>query len=117
MRQGIENIKTHPKKFMRNVAANISRMCFSFPYSYTPQKLTTLFYVLPNAFLLSWAGHRRRCVVGAASAGNRRLSPGARFHGVDVRGKLVALRRPANALPYRPRRPLPRLTGGLRGVE
>ena len=52
-RQAIDNIKAHPAKFLRNVAANVTRMWFSFPYSYTPQKLTTLFYVLPNSFLLS----------------------------------------------------------------
>ena len=53
-RQAIVNIKTHPAKFLQNLVANIARMCFSFPYSYTPQKLTTLFYILPNSFLL-WA--------------------------------------------------------------
>jgi hypothetical protein len=52
-RQAIINIQTHPAKFLRNVAANVTRICYSFPYSYTPQKLTTLFYVLPNSFLLS----------------------------------------------------------------
>lgn len=65
-RQAIENIKTHPAKFLKNVAANITRMCFSFPYSYTPQKLTTLFYMLPNAFLLSML------VVGAVALWARR---------------------------------------------
>lgn len=52
-RQAVENIAARPAKYLKNVAANASRMCFSFPYSYTPQKLTTLFYVLPNALLLS----------------------------------------------------------------
>jgi hypothetical protein len=52
-RQAIDNIKAHPAKYLRNVAANVSRIWFSFPYSYTPQKLTTLFYVLPNSLLLS----------------------------------------------------------------
>ena len=42
----------HPAKLLRNVAANVTRIWFSFPYSYTPQKLSTLFYVLPNSFLL-----------------------------------------------------------------
>jgi hypothetical protein len=51
--QAIDNIKAHPAKFLRNVVANVSRIWFSFPYSYTPQKLTTLFYVLPNSLLLS----------------------------------------------------------------
>jgi hypothetical protein len=52
-RQAIDNIRAHPAKYLRNVAANVSRMWFSFPYSYTPQKLTTLFYVLPNSLLLA----------------------------------------------------------------
>jgi hypothetical protein len=52
-RQAIDNIKAHPAKFLRNLVANVARMCYSFPYSYTPQKLTTLFYVLPNSLLLS----------------------------------------------------------------
>ena len=52
-RQAIENIKAHPAKFAQNVVANVSRMWFSFPYSYTSQKLTTLVYVLPDSLLLS----------------------------------------------------------------
>jgi hypothetical protein len=52
-RQAIDNIQAHPAKYARNVLANITRMWYSFPYSYTPQKLTTLFYVLPNSLLLS----------------------------------------------------------------
>lgn len=52
-REAVANIAAHPAKYLKNVAANVARLCFSFPYSYTPQKLTTLFYVLPNALLLS----------------------------------------------------------------
>jgi 4-amino-4-deoxy-L-arabinose transferase-like glycosyltransferase len=52
-RHAIDNIASHPAKFLRNVAANISRMWYSFPYSYTPQKLTTLFYAVPGSLLLS----------------------------------------------------------------
>lgn len=55
-RQAMMNIRSHPKKFVTNVLANVSRMWFSFPYSYTPQKLRTLFYVLPNSVLLSGLG-------------------------------------------------------------
>ena len=52
-RRAVDNILAHPGKYARNVAANVTRIWFSFPYSYTPQKLTTLFYVLPNSLLLS----------------------------------------------------------------
>lgn len=52
-RRALENIRSHPAKYVRNVAANVARTWFSFPYSYTPQKLTTLFYVLPNSLLLA----------------------------------------------------------------
>jgi len=52
-RRAVDNILARPEKYLRNVAANVTRIWFSFPYSYTPQKLTTLFYVLPNSLLLS----------------------------------------------------------------
>jgi 4-amino-4-deoxy-L-arabinose transferase-like glycosyltransferase len=53
MRQrALQNIREHPAKFAENVAANLSRLFFSFPFSYTPQKLRVLFYVVPNGLLL-----------------------------------------------------------------
>jgi len=51
-REAIHKIMSHPKKFAMNLAANAARMFFSYPYSYTPQKLSTLFYIVPNMFLL-----------------------------------------------------------------
>lgn len=51
--RAVANIVARPGRYLRNVAANIARMWYSFPYSYTPQKLTTLFYALPNSLLLS----------------------------------------------------------------
>jgi hypothetical protein len=48
----INNIRSNPLKFAQNVAANISRLWFSFPYSFTQQKLTTLFYMIPNSLIL-----------------------------------------------------------------
>jgi 4-amino-4-deoxy-L-arabinose transferase-like glycosyltransferase len=51
--QGLRNIREHPTKFGRNVAANLSRLFFSFPFSYTPQKLRGLFYAVPNGLLLA----------------------------------------------------------------
>jgi hypothetical protein len=51
--QAIRNIRHHPGQYVENLAANISRLWFSTPFSYTPQKLSTTFYILPNAFLLA----------------------------------------------------------------
>jgi hypothetical protein len=51
-RKGIENIIRHPGKFVLNWLANVGRMLFNYPYSYTPQKLSTYAYMFPNMFLL-----------------------------------------------------------------
>jgi hypothetical protein len=51
--QAIENIKAQPKKFFMNWLANISRLLFSFPFSYAPQRLEIILYIIPNAILLS----------------------------------------------------------------
>lgn len=53
-RQAIEYIRSHPDEYAENVVANVSRMWFSMPYSFTSQKLSTLFYVVPNAVLLGF---------------------------------------------------------------
>jgi 4-amino-4-deoxy-L-arabinose transferase-like glycosyltransferase len=58
-RRAIENIRGSPVKFAENVAANVSRMFFGFPYSAKPETLNTLFYLVPNSIVL-WA------VVGCA---------------------------------------------------
>ena len=50
----IANLRRYPVSYIKNVAANLSRLFFSFPYSYTPQKMSTLFYAVSNAFLLSF---------------------------------------------------------------
>lgn len=49
--KAIENIKAHPVKYFKNWIASVGRYFFNFPYSYTPQKLSTYFYLLPNMFL------------------------------------------------------------------
>ncbi len=49
--KAIENIKAHPVKYFKNWMASVGRYLFNFPYSYTPQKLSTYFYLLPNMFL------------------------------------------------------------------
>ena len=46
-------IEHHPRSYVKNVAANVSRLWFNTPYSYTPQKISTLFYIVPNALLLA----------------------------------------------------------------
>ena len=50
----IENIKNHPKKYFKNWCANIGRLFFNYPYSYTPQKLSTYYYIFPNMLLLTF---------------------------------------------------------------
>lgn len=54
-RRAAENIVSDPLKYAENVAANVSRMFFDAPYSYTEQRLSALFFALPNALLLSMA--------------------------------------------------------------
>ena len=54
-KQAVRNIITHPGKYMLNVAANIGRMLFSYPYSYAYDRLTTYFWLIPNMFM---------CVIG-----------------------------------------------------
>jgi 4-amino-4-deoxy-L-arabinose transferase-like glycosyltransferase len=51
-RRALEYIRSAPDEYVENVLANISRMWFSMPYSHTEQKLSTLFYAVPNAVLL-----------------------------------------------------------------
>jgi 4-amino-4-deoxy-L-arabinose transferase-like glycosyltransferase len=51
-RDAVKLIEEHPQKYARHVVENLSRMWFSMPYSFTQQKLSTLFYALPNAVLL-----------------------------------------------------------------
>jgi hypothetical protein len=51
-RAAIHNIINNPVKYICNLSANIGRMLFSYPYSYTPQKTRTYFYIVPNMFLV-----------------------------------------------------------------
>jgi hypothetical protein len=50
--QAIRNIMQNPTKFLKNWLANIGRLLFNYPYSYTYQKLSTYFYIIPNMFLV-----------------------------------------------------------------
>jgi 4-amino-4-deoxy-L-arabinose transferase-like glycosyltransferase len=55
-RRALENIREHPRKYVENVAANISRMLFDAPYSYSSQRLTAMYFAIPNALLLGVFG-------------------------------------------------------------
>lgn len=50
--QAKSNIINHPLKYASNWIANIGRLLFSYPFSYTPQKLSTYFYIIPNMFIV-----------------------------------------------------------------
>ncbi|WP_426583649.1 ArnT family glycosyltransferase [Mucilaginibacter sp. R-33] len=50
----IRNIKSAPKKFVKNYFYNISRMLFDFPYSYTYQVTQTISNIITGSLLL-WA--------------------------------------------------------------
>ena len=50
--QAIHNIASHPKEFVRNWAANVGRLLFSYPFSFAAQSLTTYFYLAPNMFVV-----------------------------------------------------------------
>ncbi|CAZ96072.1 glycosyltransferase family 39 protein [Zobellia galactanivorans] len=50
--KAIENMKKHPKKYIKNTVANVSRIFFHFPFSYRMQNLDTLGYLIPNIFIV-----------------------------------------------------------------
>jgi hypothetical protein len=47
-----QNILHNPKKCCENWMANVGRLLFSYPFSYTDQKLSTYLYILPNMFIV-----------------------------------------------------------------
>jgi len=51
-KKAIENMKTYPKKYLQNTVASAFRLFFNYPYSYTNQKPSSFFYILPNMFLV-----------------------------------------------------------------
>ena len=51
--KAIENIKKHPLKYLENTISSGARLFFNYPYSYTPQKTTSLVYIIPNTLLLT----------------------------------------------------------------
>ena len=50
--QALRNIARNPVKYITNWMANVGRLLFNYPYSHTQQKLSTFFYLVPNAFLV-----------------------------------------------------------------
>lgn len=51
-KQAIDNIVHYPTKYFRNWMANIGRLLFSYPFSYTQQKLSTYYFLIPNMFIV-----------------------------------------------------------------
>jgi len=52
-RIAIDNIKSHPVKYIRNYIQNFSRIFFGIPNSYFYQREQTVFRILPNSIILS----------------------------------------------------------------
>lgn len=50
--KAIENMKEYPFKYLKNTGASAFRLFFNYPYSYTPQKMSSYFYIIPNMFLV-----------------------------------------------------------------
>jgi hypothetical protein len=51
-KKAIDNIVHHPARYLRNWAANVGRLLFSYPFSFGPHSLTTFFYLAPNMFIV-----------------------------------------------------------------
>ncbi len=49
----IQNIKNDPKHYVSNVLNNVGRLLFNSPYSFTSEKVSPMFYAVPNMLLLS----------------------------------------------------------------
>lgn len=47
------NIRSRPGRYLGNVAANVSRMWFDFPYSFRSERLAPLLFVVPNGLVLT----------------------------------------------------------------
>ena len=52
-KQALYNISHYPKKYLINWTANLGRLLFSYPFSYTQQKISTFFYLIPNMFIVT----------------------------------------------------------------
>ena len=49
--KAVENIKLHPAKYLRNIVANMGRLFFGLPNSYSTVRMQQLWRIIPNAFL------------------------------------------------------------------
>lgn len=50
--KAIQNLKEHPQKVFTNWLANLGRLFFSYPFSYSKQSIDTYFTIVPNMFLV-----------------------------------------------------------------
>ena len=48
----LENIKTNPVKYVKNIITNAGRLVFGYPYSYTFQTIGGLFRIILNSFFV-----------------------------------------------------------------
>lgn len=56
MSRALDNIRQHPGKYLKNWTANVGRMLFNYPFSYTEQKMSSFYYILPNSIFLTFGG-------------------------------------------------------------
>jgi 4-amino-4-deoxy-L-arabinose transferase-like glycosyltransferase len=97
-----ENLAAHPSAYLRNLAANLSRMFFSFPYIHTQQKLSTLFYALPNSFLLAFTTLALVRLARRARAAAAPLWPYLLFAGAGFAGTALLSAYPRMLFPFVP---------------
>lgn len=71
-RAAFELIRDNPLAYLENVAANVSRLLFDAPYSFEAQRLTSLWFALPNALLTG-----ALALAGIAAVRVRRALPDA----------------------------------------
>jgi hypothetical protein len=50
--KAMANIRQYPTKYIQNTGVSALRLFFNYPFSYTPQKTSTYFYIVPNMFLV-----------------------------------------------------------------
>ena len=53
-KKSIQNIKTNPLKYLKNILNNISRLLFNIPGSYMFQSPVTILRIIPNSILLNF---------------------------------------------------------------
>jgi hypothetical protein len=51
-KRAADNLIHHPANFAVKWAANVGRLLFSYPFSFTSQRLTTYFFMAPNIFVV-----------------------------------------------------------------